>query len=201
MEKLFVKFGKGASVSRIGQQPIKISEGVDVNYRPPILVVKGPKGELEQKIRPELKVEVGQDEIKVSRKKNDKFSRSLHGLTRTLIANMIIGTTEGYGKVLKLVGTGYRVKKEGESLILSLGFSHPVKIEPIENIQFEVEGNDTIKISGVDKGLVGQVAAKIRQIKPPEPYKGKGIRYQDEEVRHKPGKAGKVGAAGFGENE
>jgi len=188
-------------MSRIGQQPIKIPEGVSVDYRPPILVVKGPRGDLKQKVRPELKVEVGQSEIKVSRKKNDKLGRSLHGLTRTLIANMIIGTTEGYSKVLKLAGTGYRVKKEGEGLIFSLGFSHPVKIEPIENIQFEVEGNDTIKISGADKGLVGQVAAKIRQIKPPEPYKGKGIRYQDEEVRRKPGKAGKVGAAGFGAGE
>lgn len=188
-------------MSRIGQQPIKIPKGVEADYRQSVLVVKGPKGELKQKIRPELKAEISKDEIKVIRKKNDRFSRSLHGLTRTLIANMIVGVTEGYGKVLKLVGTGYRVKKEGEKLSLSLGFSHPVTIEPIEDIQFEVEGNDTIKISGIDKGLVGQVAAKIRQIRPPEPYKGKGIRYQGEEVKHKPGKAGKVGAAGFGPGE
>ncbi len=188
-------------MSRIGQQPIKIPEGVEVDYRQPALVVKGPKGELKQKIRPELKIEISQNEIKVVRKKNDRFSRSLHGLTRTLIANMIAGVTEGYSQVLKLVGTGYRVKKEGEKLSLSLGFSHPVVVEPIEGIQFEVEDKDTIKISGTDKGLVGQVAAKIRQIRPPEPYKGKGIRYQGEEVKRKPGKAGKVGAAGFGPGE
>lgn len=188
-------------MSRIGQQPIKIPEGVSVDYRPPLLVVKGPKGELKQKIRPELKVEIEQGKIKISRKKNDKSNRSLHGLTRTLIANMIEGVTQGYSKVLKLVGTGYRVKKEGEKLVLSLGFSHPVTVESVEGIQFEVEGNDTIKVSGIDKQLVGQVAAKIRQIKPPEPYKGKGIRYQDEEVRRKPGKAGKVGIAGFGPAE
>lgn len=188
-------------MSRIGQQSIKIPEGVEVDYRQSVLVVKGPKGELKQKIRPELKVEISQDKIKVSRKKNDRFSRSLHGLTRTLIANMITGVTESYSKVLKLVGTGYRVKKDGEKLVLSLGFSHPVIVEPIEGIQFEVEGDDTIKISGVDKGLVGQVTAKIRQIRPPEAYKGKGIRYQGEEVKRKPGKAGKVGAAGFGPGE
>lgn len=188
-------------MSRIGQQPIKIPEGVSVDYHPPLLVVKGPKGELRQRIRPELEVEIGEGQIKISRKKNDKFVRSLHGLTRTLIVNIIEGLTRGYSKVLKLVGTGYRVKKEGKKLVLSLGFSHPVEVEPVEGIQFEVEGNDTIKVSGIDKQLVGQVAAKIRQIKPPEPYKGKGIRYQDEEVRRKPGKAGKAGMAGFGAGE
>lgn len=188
-------------MSRIGQQLIKIPEGVEVDYRQSVLIVKGPRGELKQKIRPELKAEIVQGKIKVSRKKNDRLSRSLHGLTRTLVANMIDGVTKGYNKVLKLVGTGYRVKKDREKLILSLGFSHLVTIEPIEGIQFEVEGDDTIKISGIDKGLVGQVAAKIRQIRPPESYKGKGIRYQDEEVRRKPGKAGKVGAAGFGPGE
>lgn len=185
-------------MSRIGQQPIKIPENINIEIHEPLVVVKGPLGELKQKIRPELKIEVSQGEIKVSRKKNDKLARSLHGLTRSLIANMIIGVTQGYSKVLKMEGTGYRVKKEEEKLILSLGFSHPVEIKPIEGIQFDVEGNDTIKISGIDKGLVGQTAAKIRQIRPPEPYKGKGIRYQEEEVRRKPGKAGKVGIAGFG---
>jgi len=188
-------------MSRIGQQPVKIPENVKVDYHGSTLVIEGPKGELKQKIRPELKVKIGQGEIKIDRRKNDKFSRSLHGLTRTLVANMVNGVTQGYSKVLKLVGTGYRVKKEGEKLVLSLGFSHLVEVESVEGIQFELEGDDTIKIFGIDKGLVGQMAAKIRQIKPPEPYKGKGIRYQDEEVRRKPGKAGKVGAAGFGINE
>lgn len=186
-------------MSRIGKQPVKIPEGISLDLKGSVLTVKGPKGELKQKIRPELKIEINQKEIKVSRKKDDKFSRSLHGLTRTLIANMIEGVNQGYGKVLKLVGTGYRVSEQGEKLVLSLGFSHPVEIEPVKGIQFEVEGNDTIKISGIDKGLVGQVAAKIRQIKPPEPYKGKGIRYLGEKVRRKPGKAGKTGeAGGFG---
>lgn len=188
-------------MSRIGQQPVKIPAGVEVDYRQGILVVKGTKGELKEKIRPEIKLEINQGEIKVLRKKNDQFSRSLHGLTRTLIANMVKGVTEGYRKVLKLVGTGYRVKKEGDKLVLSLGFSHPKIVGPVEGIQFEVKDKETIEVLGIDKSLVGQVAAKIRQIRPPEPYKGKGIRYQDEEVRRKPGKAGKVGAAGFGPTE
>lgn len=188
-------------MSRIGQKPIKIPAGVKIDYHDSLLMVEGPRGELKQKIRPEIEVKVKDGQIMVNRKKNDKFSRSLHGLTRTLIANMITGVTKGYSKVLKLVGTGYRVQKDGDKLNLSLGFSHPVIIEPIEGIQFEIEGKDIIKISGFDKALVGQIAAKIRQIRPPEPYKGKGIRYLDEEVKQKPGKAGKVGEAGFGAGE
>jgi large subunit ribosomal protein L6 len=182
-------------VSRIGQQPVLIPEGVTVQKEGNQLVVKGPKGSLEWTFRPEIQVEVKGDQIIVSRKKNDNFSRALHGLTRSLIANLIVGVTEGFEKKLKLVGTGYRVKMEGEKLVLSLGFSHPVIIEPIEGVKLEIEGNDMIVISGIDKALVGQVAAKIRKIRPPEPYKGKGIRYKDEEVRKKAGKAGKVGAA------
>jgi large subunit ribosomal protein L6 len=188
-------------MSRIGQQPIKIPKGIEVNYQGLTLTIKGPLGELKQKIRAEIKLEINHDEIRVIRKKNDKFSRSLHGLVRTLVANMVTGVTQGYQKVLKLVGTGYRVEKKEENLVLSLGFSHPVVIEPVKGIQFEIEGKDIIKITGIDKSLVGQVAAKIRQIRPPEPYKGKGIRYQDEEVRRKPGKAGKVGEGGFAGGE
>jgi large subunit ribosomal protein L6 len=188
-------------MSRIGNQPVKIPEGVSVEYRPGFLLVKGPKGELKQKIRPEVEVSVEAQEVKISRKKDDQFSRSLHGLTRSLVANMIKGVTEGYQQVLKLVGTGYRVSQSGEKLVLSLGFSHPVEIEPIEGIQLTVPDKETIKISGVDKQLVGQVAAKIRHLRPPEPYKGKGIRYEEETVRRKAGKAGKVGAAGFGAGE
>jgi large subunit ribosomal protein L6 len=189
-------------MSRIGKQPVKIPEGVTLDLQGSVLVVKGPKGELKQKIRPELKVKINQGEVEINRKRNDKFSRSLHGLVRSLVANMVEGVVQGYSKTLKLVGTGYRVSKEGEKLVLSLGFSHPVEIEPVEGIEFEVEDKETIKISGIDKGLVGQVAARIRQIRPPEPYKGKGIRYQDEKVRRKPGKAGKTGADGFaGEGE
>lgn len=185
-------------MSRIGRQPIQILEGVTVQVKDGQVAVKGPKGELRQEIRPEIKVEIKKDQILVSRKTENKLGRSLHGLTRTLIANMVQGVTEGWSKTLKLVGTGYRVKLEGEKIILSVGFSHPVEVKPIEGIKFEVKGNDMITVLGIDKALVGQVTAGIRKIRPPEPYKGKGIRYEDEEVRRKPGKAAKIGAAGFG---
>jgi len=188
-------------MSRIGNQPVKIPEGVTVDCRPGFLLVKGPKGELKQKIRPEIEVAVETGEIKIRRKKDNKFSRSLHGLTRSLVANMIKGVTEEYRLVLKLVGTGYRASQTEGKLVLSLGFSHPVEIEPIEGIQFTVPDKETINIAGIDKQLVGQVAAMIRHKRPPEPYKGKGIRYEKETVRRKAGKAGKVGAAGFGAGE
>lgn len=185
-------------MSRVGRQPISIPEGVTIKIKDGQVIVAGPKGELVQEVRPEIKVQLKNNQILVSRKVEGRFSRSLHGLTRTLIANMIRGVTEGWSKTLKLMGTGYRVKLEGEKLLLSLGFSHPVEVEPVEGIKFEVKGNDTINVLGIDKALVGQTAAKIRKIRPPEPYKGKGIRYEDEEVRRKPGKAAKIGAAGFG---
>lgn len=185
-------------MSRVGKQPITIPEGVTVKIKNGEVSVAGPKGELKQIVRSEIKVEEKDGQILVSRKKETKIARSLHGLTRTLIANMIKGVNEGWQKTLKLVGTGYRAKLEGEDLVMTVGFSHPVKVTPDQGIKFEVAGNDTIIIQGADKGLVGQVAAKIRAIRPPEPYKGKGIRYQDEVVRRKAGKAAKAGAAGFG---
>ena len=189
-------------MSRIGRQPIKIPEGVTVEIKDRQVEVVGPKGSLVQAIRPEIKVEIKNNQVVVSRKTESRLGRSLHGLTRTLIANMIEGVTKGFVKTLKLVGTGYRVKADpsadGKKLILSLGFSHPVEVESVEGIKFEVEGNDTIRVVGIDKALVGREAAKIRAIRPPEPYKGKGIRYLGEQVRRKPGKAGKAGAAGFG---
>lgn len=185
-------------MSRIGRKPIIIPEGVTVKNKDGIFKVAGPKGDLKIHLRPEIKVEVKENQVLVKRQKDDKLSRALHGLSRALIANMIEGVTAGFTRVLKLVGTGYRVAKEGENLNLSVGFSHPVIVEPLAGIKFEVEGNETIKISGIDKALVGQMAAKIRSIRPPEPYKGKGIRYQGEEVKLKPGKAGKAGTAGFG---
>lgn len=185
-------------MSRIGRQPISVPDGVTVEIKDSEVKVVGPKGELKQELRPEIKVEIKKDQILVSQKVENKFSRSLHGLTRTLIANMVKGVTEGWSKTLKLVGTGYRAKLEGENLILSIGFSHPVEVKPVEGVKFEVKGNDTITVLGTDKALVGQVTAKIRKIRPPEPYKGKGIRYEDEEVKRKPGKAAKIGAAGFG---
>lgn len=185
-------------MSRIGRQPIPIPEGVTVEIKGGEVKVAGPKGEIKQAVRPEIKVEMKDSQILVSRKDENKLGRSLHGLTRTLIANMIKGVTEGWTKTLKLMGTGYRAKLEGENLVFSLGFSHPVEVKPVEGIKFEVKGNDTIIILGIDKAIVGQVAAGIRKIRPPEPYKGKGIRYEDEEVKRKPGKAAKIGAAGFG---
>lgn len=185
-------------MSRIGKQPIQIPEGVTVEIKDGQVKVRGPKGELNQEVRSEIKVEIKKDQVLVSRRTEDKLGRSLHGLTRTLIANMIKGVTDGWSKILKLVGTGYRAKLEGENLILSLGFSHPVEIKPVEGIKFEVKGNDTIIVMGIDKALVGQVAAGIRKKRPPEPYKGKGIRYEDEKVRRKPGKAAQIGATGFG---
>lgn len=185
-------------MSRIGRQPVPIPEGVTVKIKGGEVKVVGSKGELKQTVRPEIGVTIKNGQISVSQRVENKLSRSLHGLTRTLIANMIKGVTEGWSKTLKLVGTGYRAKLEGENLILSVGFSHPVEVKPIKGIKFEVKENDTIEVSGVDKALVGQVAAKIRKIRPPEPYKGKGIRYESEEVRRKPGKAAKIGAASFG---
>lgn len=185
-----------ALMSRLGQQPIPIPEGVTVKLEGDKVVVKGAKGELKQIIRPEIKVKLEAGRVLVSRQNDSKMARSLHGLSRSLIANMIQGVTEGWQKTLKLVGTGYRAKLERDQLVLSLGFSHPVEIKPIEGIKFELPDNETIIISGIDKALVGQVAARIRKIKPPEPYKGKGIRYEGEAVRRKPGKAAKIGAAG-----
>ncbi|MFC1727541.1 50S ribosomal protein L6 [Patescibacteria group bacterium] len=188
-------------MSRIGRLPITIPEGVTVEVKNRLVKVVGSKGKLSWEHRPEIEVKVNQGSIEVSRKTENKLGRSLHGLTRTLINNMIMGVTKGWSKTLKLVGTGYRVKVEGEKLILSVGFSHPVEVLPRKGIVFEVKGNDTIIISGIDKALVGQLAADIRKIKPPEPYKGKGVRYEGEVVRRKPGKAAKVGEgfAGGGE--
>lgn len=185
-------------MSRIGQKPIEIPEGVTVESRKGTVLIKGPKGEESLNVRPEIEVAVKEGQVLVSRKGETKLARSLHGLTRTLINNLIQGVTEGWKKVLKLVGTGYRVKLEGEKLILSLGFSHPVEIKPTPGIKFEVQGNDVIVISGTNKILVGQTAAMIRKKRPPEPYKGKGIRYEGEIVRRKPGKTAKTGAEGFG---
>ena len=185
-------------MSRIGKQTITIPAGVTVEKKDGLISVVGPKGTLTTKIRPEMQIEIANNQIKVINNRDDKFTRSLHGLTRAKIANLIVGVTEGYEKSLKLIGTGYRARIEGEKLILSVGFSHPVEILPKEGIKFEVEGNDILKVSGINKDLVGQVAAKLRDIRPPEPYKGKGIRYLNEQVRRKAGKAGKAGAAGTG---
>jgi large subunit ribosomal protein L6 len=182
-------------MSRIGKQPIKIPETVKIELKDNLVIVNGPKASLEQKIRPEIKVEKKEDQLLVSTKGTGKAAKSLHGVSRTLIANMIEGVTNGFEKTLELHGVGYRVAPEGQGLKISVGFSHPVVVEPIEGIKFSVEANNLIKVSGADKQLVGQTAAQIRDIRRPEPYKGKGIRYQGETIKLKPGKAAKAGAA------
>jgi len=185
-------------MSRIGRKPIVVPQGVTVEIRNGEVAVAGLKGNLTIKIRPEVEVVEENNQILVKRKEESKLARSLHGLTRTLIANAIEGVTNGFSKTLQIVGTGYRASLEGETLVLAVGFSHLVKVLPPPGIKFEVEENVKIRVLGVDKALVGQVAAQIRKIHPPDPYKGKGIRYEGEEVKLKPGKAGKVGATGAG---
>jgi len=179
-----VKFG---NMSRIGKKPIEIPQGVEISIENNLVKVKGPKGELERYIRPEIKVEKKENEIIVAPDKKTKRTSALWGLSRTLIANMVEGVTNGYEKKLEIQGVGYRANLEGEDLVLLMGYSHPVKMEKVEGIKFEVQKNIII-VSGIDKELVGQIAAKIRKVRPPEPYKGKGIRYEGEYVRRKSGK-------------
>lgn len=181
-------------MSRIGSASIKIPSNVQVELEAHRVVVKGPKGELETVIYPEVKVEIEGDELIVKRKKDDKTSRSLHGLTRALINNTVIGVSEGWTKGLEMVGVGYRVAGGADKLTLNVGYSHPVVVEAPEGISFTITDNNKITVSGIDKILVGQTAAKIRDVKPPEVYKGKGIRYSGEYVRRKAGKAGKAAA-------
>lgn len=184
-------------MSRIGKQKLKIPKEAEVIKEGRIIIVKGPKGELEQKIKPGVEVEVSGKTISVKLKKKNRASRALWGLYRSLIKNMVFGVTKGWNKGLELVGVGFRVNLQGRKLILSVGFSHPVEFELPEGVEVEVKGT-RINISGVDKQLVGEVAARIRKIRPPEPYKGKGIRYIGEVVRKKPGKAAKAMGAGAG---
>lgn len=177
-------------MSKIGNKPVVIPSGVTVSINDGVMTVKGPKGELTQALVPNISVELSENEAHVVTVKqpNAKQTRMNHGLVRSLLANMIEGVSTGFTKRLKLVGTGYRVAQRGQGLSLTVGFSHPVEVEAVAGITFAIEGNDTIIISGIDKHLVGQVSANIRRIRPPEPYKGKGIRYEDEEVRRKQGK-------------
>ena len=177
-------------MSRIGNKPIVIPEGVEVKANGMEILLKGSKGELTTKVADErIKFEITPESLVFSRSSEDKEVKSLHGLYRSLVSNNIVGVSEGYKKTLSLVGVGHRVALKGNDLEILCGFSHPVIYKKVENIKFEVPDQNTIIISGIDKALVGQVAANIRAIKPPEPYKGKGIRYEDEYVRRKAGKA------------
>lgn len=177
-------------MSRVGRQPVPIPEGVACELQGRRLKITGPKGALEQHLHPDIEVVLSDREITVRRPSDRPQHRALHGLTRALIHNMIVGVKEGYEKVLQIEGVGYRASLQGKSLNLSVGLSHPVLIEPPEGITFKVEGPQTIRVSGIDKQLVGQIAADIRAWRKPEPYKGKGIRYAGEYVRRKVGKAG-----------
>lgn len=180
-------------MSRIGRKPINIPAGVDVKLSDGVITVKGSKGTLTQKIHPNMDVKIEDSVITVTRPDDDKSNRSLHGLTRTLISNMIEGVTNGYKKELDVNGVGYRVQKQGKNLVMNLGFSHQVIMSDNEDITIEVPNPNKIIIVGIDKQKVGQFAAEVREKRPPEPYKGKGIKYVDEVIRRKEGKAGKGG--------
>ncbi|MCR4403418.1 MAG: 50S ribosomal protein L6 [Firmicutes bacterium] len=183
-------------MSRIGKMPIPVPKGVEVEISGNTVVVKGPKGKLQRDVSRDVKVSLQGDKIVVERPSDDKQHRALHGLTRTLVANMVKGVTEGYEKSLVIAGTGYKAAKQGRKLVLSMGFSHPVEVEPVEGLEIEVPLPTKIVVKGIDKELVGQTAANIRAVRPPEPYKGKGIMYEGEHIRRKAGKAGKAAAGG-----
>ena len=178
-------------MSRIGKLPITVPGGVDIKVAGQQVTIKGPKGELTLVVAEPIRVALEDGQVLVTRPDDERASRALHGLTRTLINNDIIGVTEGYAKQLEVVGTGYRVQQKGNGLELALGFSHPVLFDAPEGVTLAVEGNTKISVSGISKQAVGEVAANIRKLKKPEPYKGKGIRYAGENVRRKAGKAGK----------
>lgn len=179
-------------MSRIGKEPIVVPAGVDVKLAEGnFITVKGPKGELSRQLVAEMEISVEAGFVKVARPNDLKRFKSLHGLTRTLISNMVVGVTEGYKKDLEIIGTGYRAAKAGKELTLTLGYSHPVVMTDPEGVEATVDGNTKISITGIDKEKVGQYAANIRAKRPPEPYKGKGVRYVGEHIRRKAGKSGK----------
>lgn len=178
-------------MSRVGRKAIAIPSGVDINLDNTLITVKGPKGTLSREIHSDMKVEVNGSELSVIRPSDHKTHRSLHGTTRSVINNMVSGVTEGFSKSLELVGVGYRAQLSGKKVVLNVGYSHPVEIEPEENIEFEVPANNKVIVKGIDKERVGAIAAKIRSVREPEPYKGKGIKYEGERIIRKEGKAGK----------
>ncbi|MCI4013057.1 50S ribosomal protein L6 [Brevibacterium sp. ZH18] len=178
-------------MSRIGKNPISVPNGVEVKIDGQDVAVKGPKGDLSVSIAEPITVSLEDGVVTVARPNEERESRSLHGLSRTMINNMIVGVTEGYSKALEIVGTGYRVQAKGSNLEFALGYSHSITVEPPEGISFTVDGQTKLAVHGIDKQLVGETAANIRKLRKPEPYKGKGVRYVGENVRRKVGKAGK----------
>ncbi len=184
-------------MSRIGKNPVPLPQGVKISRQGDKIVVEGPKGKNIERVHPNMKLEITEDRIVVRRPDDSKENRSLHGLTRSLINNAVLGVTEGFSRKLEIEGVGYRALKSGEKLILELGFSHKIEVEPPEGVKFEVPAPNQILVSGIDKQVVGEVTANIRGYRPPEPYKGKGIRYAGEHIIRKAGKASaatKVGA-------
>jgi large subunit ribosomal protein L6 len=180
-------------MSRIGRLPITVPSGVDVTIDGRTVTVKGPKGSLTRELHPDMTVAREDDRLVVTRPTEQKTHKQLHGLTRTLVNNMVVGVTDGYRKSLEITGVGYRAAKVGEKLQLNLGYSHPIEIAPPSGISFEVENPTHLAVLGIDKELVGQVAAQVRSTRKPEPYKGKGVKYAGEYIRRKAGKAGKIG--------
>jgi len=181
-------------MSRIGVKPIPVPNSVSVEIGAGNAVkVKGPKGELSQKLTHRLQIVQEDGEVRVVRATEEREVKALHGLTRSLLNNMVVGVTDGYTKTLEIQGVGYRAQLQGQNLVLNVGFSHPVTMTPPEGITYQVEGNNRVMVSGINKQVVGEEAARIRGVRPPEPYKGKGIRYEGERVRRKAGKAGKAG--------
>lgn len=178
-------------MSRIGNKTIEIPSGVTVTANDSEVTVKGPKGELTRSFHPEMIIKIEDNTIEVSRPSDSKEHRSLHGTTRSVLANMVDGVSKGFEKTLELIGVGYRAQKQGKKLVLSLGFSHPVEFDPEDGIEVEVPSNTKVIVKGINKERVGELAANIRAVRPPEPYKGKGVRYEGEYVRRKEGKTGK----------
>jgi large subunit ribosomal protein L6 len=178
-------------MSRIGKKPIEIPTGVTITINGDVVTVKGPKGELTRSFNSDIEIKVEENVINVARPSESKEHRSIHGTTRSLLANMVEGVSKGFEKSLELIGVGYRAQKQGKKLVLSVGYSHPVEFEPEEGVEVEVPSNTKVIVKGINKERVGALAANIRQVRPPEPYKGTGIRYEGEFVRRKEGKTGK----------
>jgi large subunit ribosomal protein L6 len=180
-------------MSRIGRLPIAVPTTVDVTIEGRRLTVTGPKGTLTRELHPDMTVSREEDNLVVTRPTEQKTHKQLHGLTRTLVNNMVVGVTDGYRKGLEITGVGYRAALNGKRLTLNLGYSHPIEIDPPDGISFELENPTRLAVVGIDKELVGQIAARVRSTRKPEPYKGKGVRYAGEQIRRKAGKAGKIG--------